>query len=115
MNERGGAATKFKPEAPAKLLANQTSLALQASIKNRRSTTRKSRGVVRPVQNAACAPSTNALWDAMSHNTAVCSLHNGGVHALFVDGHVKFVSNTINLATCQALGTRKGGEVVSEF
>ena len=58
---------------------------------------------------------TNALWDAMSHNTAARSLHNGGVHALFVDGHVKFVSNNINLATWQALGSRSGREVLGEF
>ena len=58
---------------------------------------------------------TNALWDAMSHNTAARSMHTGGVHALFVDGHVKFVSNTIDLATWQALGSRNGREVVGDF
>lgn len=58
---------------------------------------------------------TNALWDAMSHNTAARSLHNGGVHALFVDGHVQFVSNNIALATWQALGSRSSKEVVGDF
>lgn len=58
---------------------------------------------------------TNALWDTMSHNTAARSFHNGGVHALFVDGHVQFVSNNIALATWQALGSRNGKEVIGEF
>ena len=48
-------------------------------------------------------------------NTAARSLHNGGVHALLVEGHVKFFSDNINLATWQALGSRSGKEVVGDF
>ncbi|OJW16346.1 MAG: hypothetical protein BGO49_18520 [Planctomycetales bacterium 71-10] len=40
------------------------------------------------------------------------SRHPGGVHALFVDGHVQFIRETIEPATWRALGTRHGGEVV---
>ena len=58
---------------------------------------------------------TNFWWDRLSLNVAARSQHSGGVHALFVDGHVKFISNSINLATWQALGSRNGNEVVGEF
>jgi len=34
------------------------------------------------------------------------------VNALFMDGSVKFVTNSIDQATWRALGTRNGGEVV---
>jgi prepilin-type N-terminal cleavage/methylation domain-containing protein/prepilin-type processing-associated H-X9-DG protein len=58
---------------------------------------------------------TNHWWDRLSHNVAARSRHPGGVHALFCDGHIQFVSSTIQVATWQALGTRAGGEVVGEF
>jgi prepilin-type N-terminal cleavage/methylation domain-containing protein/prepilin-type processing-associated H-X9-DG protein len=58
---------------------------------------------------------TDALWKALSHNVAAHSQHTGGVHALFCDGHVQFVSTNINLPTWQALGSRSRGEVVSDF
>jgi prepilin-type N-terminal cleavage/methylation domain-containing protein/prepilin-type processing-associated H-X9-DG protein len=41
------------------------------------------------------------------------SFHFGGVNALFADGSVHFVRDSINLATWQALGTMAGGEVIS--
>jgi prepilin-type processing-associated H-X9-DG protein len=43
------------------------------------------------------------------------SRHPAGVHSLFVDGHVKFISETIDLRIWRALGTRRGGESVDEF
>lgn len=39
------------------------------------------------------------------------SRHSGGVNAVFVDGHVSFITNTIALPTWRALSTRAGGEV----
>jgi len=42
------------------------------------------------------------------------SNHTGGVNALIGDGSVRFVSNTINPVTWAAMGTREGGEVLSE-
>jgi prepilin-type N-terminal cleavage/methylation domain-containing protein/prepilin-type processing-associated H-X9-DG protein len=41
------------------------------------------------------------------------SEHPGGVNALFGDGSVRFVKNTVDVRTWRALGTRSGGEVVS--
>ena len=58
---------------------------------------------------------TNFWWDRLSLNVAARSQHVGGVHALFVDGHVQFISNGISLATWQALGSRNGREVATEF
>jgi prepilin-type processing-associated H-X9-DG protein len=58
---------------------------------------------------------TTQDWANLSHNVTCHSRHVGGVHALFCDGHVQFVSNSVNLATWQALGTRYGAEVVGEF
>lgn len=57
---------------------------------------------------------TNFWWDRLSLNVAARSRHPGGVHALFCDGHVQFVSNTIELATWQALGSRDGAEVIGD-
>jgi prepilin-type processing-associated H-X9-DG protein len=40
------------------------------------------------------------------------SRHPGGVNALMGDGSVRFVKNTINIYTWQALSTSRGGEVI---
>ncbi len=42
------------------------------------------------------------------------SYHSGGVHSLFLDGHVVFVSDAIDLNVWRAIGTRNGGEAVGE-
>ena len=41
------------------------------------------------------------------------SAHTTGVNLLLCDGSVRFVTNSVNLATWRAIGTRKGGEVVA--
>lgn len=41
------------------------------------------------------------------------SYHPGGVNALFADGSVRLIRNTINWQTWRSLGTVNGGEVVS--
>ena len=41
------------------------------------------------------------------------SYHPGGVNALFGDGSVRFVKSTIDGNTWRALGTIRGGEVIS--
>lgn len=43
------------------------------------------------------------------------SYHTGGVNALFMDGSVHFMTDSITQATWRALGTRTGGEVVGEW
>jgi prepilin-type N-terminal cleavage/methylation domain-containing protein/prepilin-type processing-associated H-X9-DG protein len=46
---------------------------------------------------------------------AARSMHPGGVSILLADGSVRFVEETIDLATWRALGTIRGGEVVGEY
>lgn len=41
------------------------------------------------------------------------SLHPGGVNVAFLDGHVRFVRNSIHQPVWRALGSRAAGEVVS--
>ncbi len=42
------------------------------------------------------------------------SYHSGGVNIAFSDGSVRFVKDSVNLTTFWALGTRNGGEAVSQ-
>ena len=44
---------------------------------------------------------------------AASSEHAGGVNVLFVDGSVRFISNSVARRVWRALGTRDGSEVVS--
>jgi prepilin-type processing-associated H-X9-DG protein len=57
--------------------------------------------------NSATQP-TYAAITARSH-------HVGTVNAAMMDGSVRTVSNSINLAIWRAIGTRQGGEVMSDF
>jgi prepilin-type processing-associated H-X9-DG protein len=41
------------------------------------------------------------------------SLHGAGVNFLFADGHVSFLSSSMDYQTFQALSTRAGGEVIT--
>jgi prepilin-type N-terminal cleavage/methylation domain-containing protein/prepilin-type processing-associated H-X9-DG protein len=60
-------------------------------------------------------------WDSIDENDggptymslAASSHHPGGVNALFADGSVHFMKNSISPVTWRALGTIAGGEVVS--
>jgi prepilin-type N-terminal cleavage/methylation domain-containing protein/prepilin-type processing-associated H-X9-DG protein len=60
-------------------------------------------------------------WDAVDENDggptfmslSASSYHPGGVNALFADGSVHFVKNSVNPVTWYALGTIAGGEVIS--
>lgn len=47
-------------------------------------------------------------WRPNSH-------HTGGMHLALADGAVRFISDSIDLQTLQALATRLGGEVVGEY
>lgn len=54
-------------------------------------------------------------WSRLSHNVASHSRHTGGVQSLFCDGHVQFISNSVDLSVWRSLGSRSGGEVVDDF
>jgi prepilin-type processing-associated H-X9-DG protein len=47
-------------------------------------------------------------------HVAASSYHAGGVNVGMADGSVRFVSDSIDFASWQAMGTRAGGEVVSD-
>jgi len=42
------------------------------------------------------------------------SFHGAGANLMYVDGHVGYVRESINLDTWRALGSRNGGEVIAE-
>jgi prepilin-type N-terminal cleavage/methylation domain-containing protein/prepilin-type processing-associated H-X9-DG protein len=67
--------------------------------------------------NDCVNPNGNPPCIQTSGNTrefnAARSYHSGGVNVLFCDGSVKFIKDTVNLATWRALSTKDGGEVVS--
>ncbi len=60
-------------------------------------------------------------WDSVDENDggptymslAASSYHPGGVNAVFADGSVHFIKDTISPITWRALGTMAGGEVIS--
>jgi prepilin-type processing-associated H-X9-DG protein len=56
-----------------------------------------------------CVRHSNPAWKASR------SRRTGGVNALFGDGSVHFVRDSIPVATWQALGTRAGGEPVGNW
>ena len=65
-------------------------------------------------------PPNAAAWDCGngSHNkglTAPRSFHTGGVNVLLADGSVRFVRESVDLATWRAAATRSGNEVLGEF
>jgi prepilin-type N-terminal cleavage/methylation domain-containing protein/prepilin-type processing-associated H-X9-DG protein len=64
-------------------------------------------------------PPNARTWDCGNgiHNKGLStarSFHAGGVNLLLADGSVRFVRNGIALDTWRALGTRGGGEVLSD-
>lgn len=57
----------------------------------------------------------SAITDVPGEHAIIAprSEHPGGVNALFGDGSVRYLKDTINLETWRALGTRRNGEVIS--
>jgi len=66
--------------------------------------------VLPPNQNS-CTNGTRVQQGAY----AAASDHPGGVNVLFADGHVRFVSSTVDLSTWRALGSRNGHEPIAAF
>ena len=61
-------------------------------------------------QTIPVAPCTGT-W--MEINISARSYHPGGVNVSFADGSNRFIMNSINIQTWNALGTRAGGEAIS--
>jgi prepilin-type processing-associated H-X9-DG protein len=63
----------------------------------------------KPKRGAPCDASSSS-WSGETY--AARSYHPGGVNLGLCDGSVRFVSNTVNLAVWQAVGSMNGGEPV---
>lgn len=50
--------------------------------------------------------------DLNSYTGAARSWHSGGVNVCYCDGSVHFISNSIDVATWQALGSRSDGVAI---
>jgi len=58
--------------------------------------------------------SRSCMYPSGRIGTSADSAHNGGVNVTFADGSVRWIRDTIPLGTWRAMGSRNGGEVVSE-
>ena len=58
-------------------------------------------------------PCTTTSTAARPRMMGARSLHTGGVQVTYCDGHVAFISDSVNFVTWNALGTAAGGEVAS--
>lgn len=77
-------------------------------------------GASRPINNANSVfggpPNCRWIWHDCGPNNEMFSFHEGGAHAVFADGHVAFVSESISLRTLFLLGARNDGQVIpSDF
>ncbi|NLY01574.1 MAG: DUF1559 domain-containing protein [Rhodopirellula sp.] len=72
-----------------------------------------------PDQNYLCKSTTTPQAPCTTNQTVrynfARSFHPGGVNMSLGDGSVRFLSETINLATYHALATRAGGDTIGEF
>ena len=60
------------------------------------------------------APGTlQTAGNKAGNNQALFSFHPGGINALFGDGSVKFLKESINIVALRNLVTLKGSEVLS--
>lgn len=57
----------------------------------------------------ATAPNQHEVY------VAARSKHTGGVNVVFADGHVQFVTNSVNAQTWKDIATVAGNEVVGEY
>ncbi|HQZ67498.1 MAG TPA: DUF1559 domain-containing protein [Planctomycetaceae bacterium] len=67
-------------------------------------------------RNPFGGPAT-CTWDNMNcgPNDELFSFHIGGCHALFLDGHVQFLSDSIDFHVLRAIVSAAEGEVTGEF
>jgi prepilin-type N-terminal cleavage/methylation domain-containing protein len=66
-----------------------------------------------PTAGAGCCPGGAHDWGQAIFPAR--SMHPGGVNACLGDASVRFLTNTVDLATIQRLGNAKDGQVLGEF
>lgn len=59
------------------------------------------------------APPWTAAFAHDEGSIPATSRHTGGANVVFVDGHVTFISNSIDMEVWSAVGTRNGGETAN--
>ena len=59
------------------------------------------------------APPRTAAFAHDEGSIPATSRHTSGANVVFVDGHVRFISNSIDMEVWSALGTRNGGETAN--
>jgi prepilin-type N-terminal cleavage/methylation domain-containing protein/prepilin-type processing-associated H-X9-DG protein len=64
-------------------------------------------------EGVAWPGTTNSMGDQAGQNQEAYSFHRGGVNALFGDGSVRFLKDSVNLISLRAIVTPSGGETVS--
>ncbi len=62
-----------------------------------------------PPNRNSCANGNVVTYGAFTAS----SMHPNGVNVAFLDGHIRFIKEVIELATWRAISTRSGGEVLS--
>jgi prepilin-type N-terminal cleavage/methylation domain-containing protein/prepilin-type processing-associated H-X9-DG protein len=72
---------------------------------------------VSPYCNSFVYPENPPCTSAGSRyaHKAARSRHPGGVHVLFGDGHLQFISDSVSLTVWRALGTMNGSEAIGEY
>jgi type II secretory pathway pseudopilin PulG len=68
-------------------------------------------GIILQGKTADGTPNLGTCSMNCSNNGELYSFHTGGAHAVFVDGSVHFLSESINIRVLARLITRAGGEV----
>ena len=58
-------------------------------------------------------PPTTLLFPFYEGSIPATSLHTAGANVVFVDGHLRFISDSIDMEVWSALGTRNGGETAN--
>ncbi len=66
-------------------------------------------------EHAWASPGTGVCTAPPNSGGDYASPHHGGVHFVLCDGAVRFISDTIDLATFSGLATTAGNEVLGEF
>ena len=65
-----------------------------------------------PYCNQTTYPANPPCNNTSPYQKAARSSHAGGVNTIFADGHVQFITNSIDLNTWRALSTMNGGEAI---
>jgi prepilin-type processing-associated H-X9-DG protein len=66
-----------------------------------------------PPNSKSCTLNKTVTASVYDGYTTVSTYHPGGANVAFLDGSVHFVKSSIGFAAWYAIGTRGGGEIVS--